>query len=79
MLKVLLPANATKATIRAVVRFLFIGHPEIAYVAMILAELYVAIPACVGFTTLSSKALATNDFANAESINRVVIVLHDCE
>jgi hypothetical protein len=67
-------ADATKATVVTMVRLFFITHPQITNDTMILAEWDVTIDTVVGLAALSGVAVPTNDFANREPVNGVMIV-----
>jgi len=73
--KVLLPADAAKSTIRAMVRIFFVGHPEVAYGAMVRGKLNSTGSAFVGFTRLPQVTLPTDNFPNGVSINSMMLRL----
>ena len=73
--KVFLPADATKAAIGTVVWVLFVGHPEVAYGAVVRGELDSARSAFVGFAGLPQVTLPTNNFPNGVSIDSMMLRL----
>lgn len=77
MQKIVGSSHAAKPTIGTMIWLFLVGHPQVANIAVIGSKLRTARYAAIGFTALTSKALATYNFRHRKSINVVVIVLRN--
>lgn len=73
MLKVFFPPNATESTFLAMVWVLFVRHPQVASVTMIVPKAYSTVPAVVRLGALTIVANATYYFPYSEAVDGVVI------
>jgi len=67
--EILAASDTAESAFAAMVRIFVVGHPQIANVAMVFAELSLAGVAVVGLAALSSVAQSTNNFPYRESID----------
>lgn len=75
MLEVFFAPDAAKTTVRAVVGCFFVGHPQIANVAMVGTKFHTAGDAVVGFAGLPGKAVSTNGLSDGKAVDRVTLVV----
>ena len=75
MTKVVTATDATESTVVAVVGFFHILHPQVAYIAVVISELNVAVNTLVGLARLTRVAFSTDGFRNGKAIDTVVLVV----